>query len=285
MAREHAPRPEEPQQRDGDGTGWPRAGDPEDTGLPSPADDLPASGGRRGDTAVPPGRTAAAPHAPLPATPRPCPAAPCPWEPCPPEGPAHGVLGACRPHAAPAPKLLYQNSPPPPAAEKVCGPQRAAVRERRGQTSRGGQSLLSRPAAARCRPDPGAGPRSADVHEGRQPRGRGRPGQRGAPRPCEVPNSSGCRCRLPERSGVTDHLFLRGQLHDRHLPAEVPPAAQALRPGVFGLLQRGRSGSGRRRAGSHTTSPPRALRATWHRTRPTKPSGKGSTHRGSFRAF
>ncbi|XP_028375339.2 inactive ubiquitin carboxyl-terminal hydrolase 53 [Phyllostomus discolor] len=131
VARERTPRPEEEQQQQqqqqqryghGSSAGQPRTGGPEDTGLlphTDHTDDLPASRRRRGDAASPPGRTAAglkadpAPLAPLPGAPQPCPAVPCPWGSCPSEGPAHGVLAACRPDAAPATKLLHQNPPPP----------------------------------------------------------------------------------------------------------------------------------------------------------------------------
>lgn len=135
VARERTPRLEQQQQqqrRDGHGTdaGWPRTGGSEDTGLLPHTDDLPASGRRRGDAAVPPGRTGrtaaglkadAAPLAPLPAEP-PCPAVPCPWGSCPSEGPAPGVLGACRPDAAPATKLLHQSPPPPLPPKKRAVP-------------------------------------------------------------------------------------------------------------------------------------------------------------------
>ncbi|XP_036985881.2 inactive ubiquitin carboxyl-terminal hydrolase 53 [Artibeus jamaicensis] len=130
VALEHAARPEEQRQLDGNGTGAgrPSAGDSEDTGFLSHTEDLPASRRRRGDAAVPPGRTAAglkedaAPLAQLPTALQPCPAVLCPWESCPPEGPAHGVLANCRPDAAPMPKLLYQSPPPPLPPKKYAVP-------------------------------------------------------------------------------------------------------------------------------------------------------------------
>ncbi|XP_036892223.1 inactive ubiquitin carboxyl-terminal hydrolase 53 [Sturnira hondurensis] len=121
VARERAAHPEEQRQLDGNGTGAgrPSTGNSEDTAFLSHTDDLPASG-RRGDAAVPPGRTVAglkadaAPHALLPTAPQ-----PCPWESCPPEGPAHRVLATWGPDPAPMPKLRYQ-SPPPPLPPKKC---------------------------------------------------------------------------------------------------------------------------------------------------------------------
>ncbi|KAM5309416.1 ubiquitin carboxyl-terminal hydrolase 53 isoform 2-T2 [Glossophaga mutica] len=125
VAREQAPHPEEQQQQldgDGPGAGRPGAGDSEDTGFLSHTDDLPASGRRGGDTAVPAGRTAAAGPTADAAPPAPLPTVLRPWESAPSEGPAHGVLAACRPDAAPTPTLFHQNPPPPLPPKKHAVP-------------------------------------------------------------------------------------------------------------------------------------------------------------------